>query len=195
MWKSIQFAKTTVVGGFFIVLPIALAAIILSYVVDIVADTIEPLLEGVPVDEIGGVGIAILTAILLILLLCFAAGVLIRTQLGTRLHEWLEQTILNRIPGFSLVKNLTSRFSPQEGSSLALARLHPGGAQVIAFVAEDIDEERVAIFVPLAPTPTVGTVYVVERANVERLETGTPAALNCLMPWGLGAREILTRRQ
>jgi len=109
MWKSIQFAKTTVVGGFFIVLPIALAAIILTYMVGIVADTIEPLLEGVPVDEIGGVGIA--------------------------------------------------------------------------------------IFVPLAPTPTVGTVYIGERANVERIEAGTPAALNCLMQWGIGAREILTRRQ
>jgi uncharacterized membrane protein len=194
MWKSIQFAKTSVIGGFFVVLPIALALLVLQYALDGVADLIEPLLAGIPIDQVGGVGIDILSAALLILLLCFTAGVAVRTRLGQAGNTWLERSVLNRIPGFTLLKNLTSRFSPHEGSGLALARIHPGEARVIAFVAEEVDEERVAIFVPVAPTPTMGAIYIVGRDDLEPLEAGTSAAVNCLMQWGIGARELLARR-
>ena len=194
MWKSVEFVKTAVIGGFFVVLPIALALLVLNYLLRSLANTLEPLLAELPADEVAGIGLDLLAAALLLLLVCFVAGILIRTRVGQGLNDWLEETIFNRIPGFTLLRNLTRRFSPEDAGGVVLARIHPGDARVLAFVAEEIDEERVAIFVPSAPTPTVGAVYIVDRDRLEWVGARAPATLNCLMQWGIGAREILARR-
>jgi uncharacterized membrane protein len=191
MKQSVAFLKTTLMGGFFVVFPIVVVGILLGQVVVALGDVAELLAQSLSVESVGGVEAALLIAVGLTLLLCFAAGLAVRTAIGARTNAWLERVVLERIPGYTMVKNLARRFEPGEGNGVALARLQSGAARVLVFVVEALDDGRVVVFLPLAPTPTVGTVYVVSPEDLEILDVSMTGAVNCLMQWGVGAGDLL----
>jgi uncharacterized protein (DUF2252 family) len=47
--------------------------------------------------------------------ICFVVGLLIRTEPGRRFGDWLSQHILDRIPGFSLVRGMTRQLAGKKG--------------------------------------------------------------------------------
>jgi len=49
-------------------------------------------------------------ALVLLLAICFVVGLIVRTQPGQRLGDWVRRYILDRIPGFSLVRGMTRQF-------------------------------------------------------------------------------------
>ena len=187
-----NFFKTTVLGGFFVVLPIAVLLILVDQMLSMVDGLVEPIAELFAVETVGGVEIALVLSALAILLLCFIAGLVIRTRLGTRILHQVEGSILNRVPGYTLLKNLTQRFSTTEATrTVVLARIHAEDAWCFAFVADELEDDRVVVFVPMAPTPTIGTLYVLPRENVREIAAGTGATMNCLMQWGIGAGDLV----
>jgi len=191
MKQSVAFLKTTLMGGFFVVFPIVVVGILLGQVVVALGDVAELLAQSLSLGSVGGVEAALLIAVGLALLLCFAAGLAVRTAIGARTNAWLERVVLERIPGYTMVKNLTRRFEPGEGNSVALARLQSGAARVLVFVVESLDDGRVVVFLPLAPTPTVGTVYIVSPEDLEILDISMAGAVSCLTQWGVGAGDLL----
>ena len=192
MRELLNFLKTTILGGFFVVLPIAVLLILLEQMVSMVGGLVEPIAELLQVETVGGVEIAIVLSTLAILLLCFIAGLVIRTRLGTSILHQVEGSVLNRIPGYALLKNLTQRFSAsEEKRAVVLARIHAEDAWCFAFLADELDDDRVVVFVPMAPTPTIGAIYVLPRENVREIPAGTGATMNCLMQWGIGAKDLL----
>ena len=53
-------------------------------------------------------------ALCLLVLICFAVGLLIRTETGTRIGDWLEQDLLGRIPGFPLIRGMIRQFAGEK---------------------------------------------------------------------------------
>ena len=98
--------------------------------------------------------------------------------------------MLGRIPGYSLLRNLPRRFAPGQQHNVALVKTG-SGARLLGFVAEELDGGRVVVFVPIAPTPSVGLLYVAEPDDVERLDVSFTTAVNSFMQWGVGAKEFL----
>ncbi len=68
MKKASQFVKATIIGGFFIVLPIVLVGLLVSKTIDIVQVVVEPIAVHLPVVILAGVDIAIVLAIFIICL-------------------------------------------------------------------------------------------------------------------------------
>jgi hypothetical protein len=65
-------------------------------------------------------------AVCVLLLVCFIAGLVIRTRAGVRLNAQLERLILRRAPGFTFVKNIARGLAGLESGSdlsVALARI------------------------------------------------------------------------
>ena len=138
MRQQIHFVRTTIVGGFLVVLPVALVLLLLDEILAVFVAALDPVAELLPVEEIGGVATARLLAIVVVLLAFFVAGLITLTRLGNALGGWLERSLLNYLPGYALVKSLTKRFSPGDRGTAALARLGPGGSWVFAFVVEEL---------------------------------------------------------
>ena len=76
MKGAIEFVQTTALGGLLVVLPILILTLLLSEALDLVAAISEPIAAALPVEEVGGVEIALLLGILIILLLCFLTGLI-----------------------------------------------------------------------------------------------------------------------
>lgn len=192
MIKIAGFVKTTAIGGFFVVLPVALVLFLLGKAVATLAMAVSPILEDRILREIGGVGAATLLAILLVFLLCFATGLLVRTSLGRLLGDWSERTLLGRLPGYRMLKTLTRRFAGVDGTefSPALVDLYGGSARSLALVIEELDNGMFTVFVPMAPTPTIGQIHIVPREGVHLIDAPMGAVLNSFMQWGVDSKKL-----
>ena len=63
---------------------------------------------------------------------------------------------------------------------------------MLALLVERHADGRMTLFVPQAPTPTLGTVYVVTADQVEVLGSSASDLLSSTMQWGIGTEELLT---
>lgn len=194
MNKLGDFVKTCILGGFLGVLPMLLAAFVLVEAVDLLGAVTAPVVELLPAEELGGVEVASLLALTLILLACFLAGALLRTGFGSWAQELAERSVLNRMPGYTILKSISRRVGGvEEGTvfSAALADIHGTEAWVWAIIVEEHESGYFTLLLPNAPTPTVGTLYYVASDRVRRLDVPVGAVLNCIMQWGIGSKELL----
>ncbi len=197
--KSVaDFVKTCIVGGFFGILPILLTVFVLAEAVDILDGISAPLAEKLPIEAIGGATAAQIVALVLIVAACFLAGLLLRTRFGRWSTGFVEATLLNRLPGYPLLKTVSQRVGGLEEGALfsaALVDLHGSDARTFAFIVEEHEDGRYTVLVPNAPTPSVGVLYVLPRARITRLPVAAGSALNCFMQWGIGSKRLLAQQE
>ena len=189
-----DFVKTCIVGGFLGVLPVLLAVFVLVETVDLLGAVTQPVVDMLPVEELGGVEVASILAMLLILFACFGAGALLRTRFGSWVQALIERSVLNRLPGYTVLKTVSRRVGGVEDGTLfsaALADIHGTEAWVWAFIVEEHESGYYTLLLPNAPTPTVGTLYYVSSERVKKLDVPVSAAVNCIMQWGIGSKELL----
>jgi len=194
MKRIVEFVKTTAIGGFFVMLPVALVLFLLLELVGIAVLITEPVTENLPVETLGGIEIATVVAVLLILAACFVTGLAMRTQIGVLLGQLIERFGLNRIPGYTLLKSLTWSFAGiQEGTTFSVAVATIRDSDVLGFIVEEHDNGDFTVFVPTAPTPTIGTVYCLKREKVRKLDVSMGKAVECIMHWGIGSKALFAK--
>ena len=129
---------------------------------------------------------------LLVLGFCFLAGLLVQLRLGKLVQTWLETYVLQRLPGYTMIKNLTPPGGWSEGAEFppALVDLYGSEARVIGLIMEELAEGRLAIFVPMSPTSTLGQVYLLPAGRVERLPAKFLDVVNSLTQWGVESHKL-----
>jgi uncharacterized membrane protein len=196
MKSAIEFVQTTALGGLLVVLPILILTLLLSEALDLVAAISEPIAAAFPVEEVGGVEIALLLGILIILLLCFLTGLIAATRIGSSISDIIERGFLDRVPGYKLIKGLTSSYAQvTSGSQFSVASvdLYGDGTRVLGFVVDEVEGESgdFTIYVPNAPTLASGSVYFVARERVTLLAVPMGDLASTHMQWGIGSAELL----
>ena len=197
MRRFLAFIRATVVGGFLVVLPVVLAVLVLIEALEFVRLATDPLVGMLGIEEVVGIEAALLLSILAIVLICFLAGLVLASRIGSMLIGFLERSVLDRVPGYRLIKSLTTSFATVSDKAhfpVAIVNLYGDGTRVLGFIVDEVEGEDYAIFVPNAPTPIAGSVYFVARDRVERLPIAMGAAVNSLMQWGIGSAQLLPRR-
>jgi uncharacterized membrane protein len=188
MKQTLEFVKTTVVGGLVVVLPMAAALLIAVKMLAVLEGAVDPLAASLPFRT----QVARLAALLIILGGCFVTGLLVRTRGGHRASVWLEQRVLERLPAYSLLRNIGRQFAGEgDDSQMAPALVEIEDALVPAFIVEELGDGRLTVFVPAIPTPTVGAVYVLPPARVHRLDVPITQLVTAVTRWGAGTRELV----
>ncbi len=183
-----EFIKSTLISGVLVILPFGLAAIILLKIVDMIRPLATTLISWMP----HGLRFPTLIASLMLLLVCLAVGLLAQTRAGRGAGTSLENAILNRIPGYSMVRILTRRIgNVEESEEFSPALVEIEDALVPGFVVEEHPDGRFTVFVPSAPTPAVGTVYIIARERVHILDASFMKTVKCVSSWGVGAKELV----
>ena len=62
---------------------------------------------------------------------------------------------------------------------------------VPAFVVEKHADGRYTVFVPSAPTPAVGAIYIIPKERVHFVDAPFLTAVKCVSSWGAGSAELL----
>ena len=195
MKSIIEFFKTTVVGGLVVVIPLMILYFIFGELVDLLVAMTEPIIRELPFPAVINVIIATLIAIGVVVIICFVTGLLVRTGWGAAARDWIENKLLARMPIYTMIKNLTHRFVGQSGEQFAPAEvdLYGSDSRLLGLIVEALPDGRVAVFIPLAPTATVGQVYILPRDRVRELETSLGSVVNSVTQWGVGTGAMYQR--
>jgi uncharacterized membrane protein len=178
-----EFTKTTLMGGVLIVLPIYLSILLLLKTIAGVGALIDPVTAQLPAT----LQFRRVIAMLVVILVCFLAGLIVRTGPGLRAKNALERNLLDRIPGYALIRGLASRVAGrQEDETFAVALVEIEEALVPAFIVEEHDDGAYTVFVPSVPTPTAGAIYILPRERVHLVDISFAKAAWVTTKWGAG---------
>jgi uncharacterized membrane protein len=183
-----EFLQDALLGGVLVVLPVYLALLVLLKGMKSVAGLVRPfamlLPAWLPAEHI--------LSLVLVLVVCFLIGVGVRTRLGQRLRERMEESFFERFPGYALFRSLTQRLAGEGQENVwkpALAEIEE--ALVPAFIIEELDDGRFTVFVPSVPTPLAGAVYIISRERVHPLDVPFTQAIQSVSRWGSGAKDLV----
>ena len=183
-----EFIRTTLLGGVLVILPVVVTFALLARLLKAVAAILRPIVEGLTAD----LPLPEIAAALVIILVCFLAGVIVRTGPGRRLKEALDRRFLERIPGYTMIRGLAGRITGQgEGETFAAALVEIEEALVPAFVVEHHPDGRYTVFVPSVPTPAAGAIYILAPERVHLVDVPFTKAVSVISRWGSGTQELL----
>ncbi len=151
-------------------MPVIVVIMVVGKALSLMMAVAEPMAAWFPIESLGGVAVANVVAALLILLLCFAAGLLARTRPARRFARSVEDSILQKIPGYSLVKGITSSLSEDDAQDMHVVLVSLGHSMRVGVEIERFGGERVVVYFPGAPNAWAGNLHIVDEEQVERLD-------------------------
>lgn len=183
-----ELLQTTLLGGVLVVMPVVLTAVLLAKALGAVAVILRPIAAGLP----SSLPLPEIMALLMIVGICFFAGLVVQTSWGRWFKEALDRRLLDRIPGYSLIRGLAGRITGQEaGGTFAPALVEIEEGLVPGFVVEEHADGRYTVFVPSVPTPAAGTIYILARERVHLVDVPFTTAVSVISNWGAGSRDLL----
>src|SRR5215510_10046655 len=187
MKTLVQFLKMTLVGGLLVVLPLWVSLLLLFKAIKGALAVLQPIAKLVPQRFVHHD----VVALCLLVLICFGVGLLIRTEFGKRIGDWLEQHLLGRLPGFSIIRGMIGQFAGKEDEqSFQPALVEIEEALVPAFIIEKHADGQFTVFVSSSPTPMAGAIYILQPERVHPVDVPLRKAMVCVTKWGAGAAEM-----
>lgn len=181
-----EFIKTTLLGGLVVLLPVYLAVLLLMHGAQLVLKLLGPLINALSSDY------RIPIAMLIVLAVCFLIGLVVRTRLGRSAAEVVERNVLDRIPGYTLLRDISHRLGGRDdATSFAVALIEIEEALTPAFIVEEHADGRCTVFVPSVPTPAAGALYILTPERVHRVDVPFATAIGCITRWGTGTSALL----
>src|SRR5262245_39377890 len=189
MKTLLRFVKVTLIGGLLVVLPLWLSVLLLFKAVKGALALLKPIAKLVPQKFVHHD----VVALCLLILICFAVGLLIRTRMGQVIGDWLEQHLLGKIPGFLLIRGMVRQFAgKKDEQSFEPALVEIEEALVPAFIIEKHSDGQFTVFVSSSPTPMAGAIYILQPERVHPVDMPLRTAMVCVAKWGSGAAEMRT---
>lgn len=182
-----ELTKTTLIGGVLIVLPIYLSILMVAKTLSVIVALLAPVTATIP----AGAQFRQLIAVLIVLTVCFVAGIVVRTGAGRRAKNALERSVLEKIPGYELVRGLTARVSGDEREgTFRPALVEIEDALSPGFIIEELEDGRYTVLVPSVPTPAAGALFILPRERVHPVDVPFTQAVKVISKWGAGAGEL-----
>src|SRR5262249_39550984 len=184
-----EFTKTTLIGGILIILPVYLSIVLLPRAAGALLALVQPITAAIPAS----VEFRDVFGILALVVICFVAGLIVRTGPGLRAKNAFEGAVLERLPGYTLLRGLAGRVAGQanEKSTFAPALVEIEEALVPALIIEELEDGSYTVLVPSVPTPMAGALYILSRERVHPVDVPFTTALRVFSKWGAGAGEFV----
>ncbi len=187
-----EFLKTTLIGGIVVLAPLYLLVLLLLEALMGAKQLLAPVIAAIPAAaEFPG-----LVALLVILVAAFVAGILVRTGPGQRAFEAIQLQVLEKVPGYRMLRNAVSGIGSDDTTgALAPALVEIEEALVPALIVEELPDGQFVVLVPSVPTPIAGALYILPPARVHRVNVPLRRLLQVYARWGEGTGELVAAMQ
>ena len=189
------FLKATTLGGLFAVLPIVVVFALLTKAVLGMRATVQALMEKLAGQGSNAAQFPILFALLLLVAISFALGLLMISRHGQAAGRWLERMLLVPLPGYAAVRAIVGGLSDASREGVVkpgLLTVRPG-VECFVLVIEDHGDEDLTIFIPGSPNPGSGSVQIVRKDFVRMLNVRITDIGGALQQWGMGSSKVLAK--
>ena len=194
--RSIGFFKATALGGVLFILPLAVVIGLLGYVYSFVVVLYEPMQDWIPVHTGAGIAMLFAVAVVALLLICFAAGLMAHRAIGRRFSQLIEKYLTTVFPKYAIYKDLLAGNigGTRDVPSLKPVLVKTPECERIAFESDRTDDTHVVVYFPGAPDTWVGHVGIVAAENVRSLDVPFNDVVGMLEQLGRSSAESLVRR-
>ncbi|MEC5400045.1 DUF502 domain-containing protein [Uliginosibacterium sp. H1] len=152
MQRKIGVLRTTVVGGILFLAPLVATVFIVEKALGLASKLLQPILGHFPHKLLGFVAVSDLLAIVLLVVICFIAGLLARTVLARRLISTIEQRLLSNLPGYEFFKGLGESILGADGAANRQpVMVRFDDCHQLGFLMEHLDDGTCVVFLPGAP--------------------------------------------
>jgi len=187
----IHFLATTAIGGVVFLVPVVFLVFILGKAYGFMLVVAQPLANWIPLERFGGVAIANLIALLAIILVCFAAGLLARSAAASETVRRLEDRLLSKIPGYALIRGLKSGFDRGNESSMKPVTVDLGFGQRAGFEMQKLPDGRSVVYLPGSPNTWSGITLIVNPDQIEYLHVPLKEMMDLFEGYGFNTATVL----
>ena len=191
-----EFIKTTLLGGLFVLLPLLLLYLLLAETFGLIVGLATPIADLFPEGTFDEAKFPVLLAVILIVVVSFLIGLMLRLEIGRRMGGWIEKRVLGRLPAYEALKKLTSGFveTGKEGSFQSAFLISENGDRDPVYVVEEHADGHMTVLVSWSPTAFAGSVKIVKRERVEMLDVSLGDFSKALSYWGVGMSDCMDKR-
>lgn len=190
-----NFFKMTIMGGLFVLLPVALFIYIIYWVIGLFIDIFGPLSaiysNTLHIDIYLGHFLSLVTLIGV----CFFVGVATMTQLGNLFHYYIDG-LLNKIPGYAIINDTFKQFFGKDKKSFTESVLIDrmgNGILESGFVTDSFilgGLEYKSVFIPTGPNPTSGFIIHIPLNKIIKQTDAIDKTMKSILSCGAGSSKI-----
>lgn len=194
-----SFVSITLIGGFMVILPIAIFILLLDWLLGLVSQLIRPLSDWLVEQTAFTNLVADIFGVALLSVACFLIGLFIKTSLGEWIHDQIDVWLSKLAPGYKTIREVVSQLLGGEGNTSLLkgevCRAYimgrAAGVSVTAIVTAKHTNGDLTVYVPTAPIPTSGFVYHLSAECVDLLpHVSVEEAMRTVISCGSGSQII-----
>lgn len=194
-----SFVSITLIGGFMVILPIAIFIWLVEWLLGIVREIIKPLSHWLVEHTAFTNYVADGLGVLLLLSGCFLIGLFIKTNVGGWVHDLIDEWLTRLAPGYKTIREVVSQLLGGEGNTSLLkgevCRAYimgrAAGVSVTAIVTAKHANGDLTVYAPTAPIPTSGFVYHLSAECVDFLpHVSVEEAMRTVIACGSGSQVI-----
>jgi len=186
MQSILRFLRATLTGGILFLLPVVLVIIILNKAHHLILKISAPLADSMP-DLVLGLDGSNLIAVLLLIVICFFSGLMFRSTRVRKGVGRLEDTVLSYLPGYAMLKSITSdAIGDTTEHNMTPVLVRDGDTWNIGFLVEQ-DGDNCTVFIPEAPRHDSGEIRIVPASWIKKTNVTTHKAARSLQRYGQGA--------
>lgn len=194
-----SFVSITLIGGFMVILPIAIFLWLVEWLLGVVRSIIQPLSHWLVEQGAFTNHVADVLGVLLLLCAFFLIGLFIKTSVGEWVHDQIDAWLTRLAPGYKTIREVVSQLLGGEGNTSLLkgevCRAYlmgrAAGVSVTAIVTAKHANGDYTVYVPTAPIPTSGFVYHLSAECVDLLpHVSVEEAMRTVIACGSGSQVI-----
>jgi uncharacterized membrane protein len=165
-------------------LPVLLLLFILGKAISIVQKLILPIKKYLPAERVFGVGLLTLISLVLILLICYLAGMLIEQKRVKWLITKLEDKILVFIPGYSMIKAQTNEMVSEAVANWQPVLIGEDGDWKMGVLVDQQPDGLCMIFFPEPPDAKSGEMKLVHESKLKKLDMPVSKMIRIIRKYG-----------
>src|SRR5262245_60824268 len=178
--------RATAVGGLLFLLPLMLVALLLGHAVHLAGMVTKPISNFLTLDKLIGSGGEEAIAVVGLVGISVAAGLVARTRFGRRISRGVEHSFLGGLPQYQMMKSMAGGLAQVEGAEgvgTALVSIEDGWQ--LGYLLEPLHQGWVAVFLPQAPTPMSGNIMYLPAERVRPLDITMAQAMVIVKHMGI----------
>lgn len=188
----VKFFKTTVIGGIVFLVPVIVFIAVVGKAMKWAKKFAAPISTLIPIDSFGDIAVVNIVALIIVILICFLAGLAARTAFARKIVDSLESKILSKLPVYELMKSKMSAIvQAEKADSMKPVLARFDDSWQIALEVERINGGIVTVYVPGAPDPWSGSVCYMTEDRIQPIDVKLPPVLRTLKVLGKGSNDHL----
>lgn len=189
-----NFLKTTLLGGLFILLPIMLLWIGLKEIAGLLEAMATPIADLFPEGVFDNLTAPGVIAVLLIIGASFVLGLAAKSEWLSSIGRSIENAILNKVPMYKMLKIVSSSLIDSNSGDIRPALVKDGsGGGDPCYVIESHRDGRATVLLPWSPASFAGSIKVVQQSELDYLHCSLDEFSRSLSQIGVGVEECLNQ--